>query len=70
MLEDTSSNVQTVVSYIHSGVYGASHSYSMRVFDFRIDTVKSWNKMMRELGELHPEAKNGIIIIFIKELQN
>ena len=63
------SNVQTVVSYIHGGVPGASHSYSMRAFDFRIDTVESWNKMMRELEELHPEAKNGIVIIFTKELQ-
>ena len=68
MSEDTN-NVQTVVSYIHSGVPGASHSYSMRVFDFKIDTVESWNMMMRELEELHPEAKNGIIIIFTKELQ-
>lgn len=68
-MPENTSNVQTVVSYIHSGVPGASHSYSMRVFDFRIDTVESWNMMMRELEELHPEAKNGIIIIFTKELQ-
>lgn len=67
MTEGSSSNVKTVVSYIHGGVNVSYHS--MRVFDFKIDTVESWNKMMGELEELHPEAKNSIIIIFIKELQ-
>ena len=68
-MSENTSNVQTVVSYIHGGVPGASHSYSMRVFDFKIDTVESWNRMMEELEKMHPEAKNGIVIIFVKELQ-
>lgn len=61
--------MKTVVSYIHTGVPGTSYSYSMRVFDFKINTVESWNKMMRDLEELHPEAKSSIIIIFMKELE-
>jgi len=62
--------MKTVVSYIHSGIPGASHSYNLRAFDFKIDTVESWNRMMRELEEMHPEAKNSIIIIFMKELRD
>ena len=61
--------MKTVVTYIHSGVPGTSHSYSLRVFDFKIDTVESWNKMMEELEKMHPEAKNSIVVIFMKELQ-
>jgi len=60
--------MKTVVSYIHGGIPGVSYTYSLRVFDFKINTVNSWNKMMRELEAIHPEAKNGIIIIFMKEL--
>lgn len=61
--------MKTVVTYIHSGVPGISYSYSLRVFDFKIDTVESWNRMMTELEEMHPEAKNSIVVIFMKELQ-
>lgn len=63
-------NMKTVVSYIHSGVPGTSLSYSMKVFDFKIDSVERWNVMMSELAEAHPEAKNSIIIIFMKEIKD
>lgn len=62
--------MKTVVSYIRSGEPGISHTYSTTVFNFKIDTVESWNKMMKEIEEIHPEAKNSIIIIFMKELQD
>jgi len=42
----------------------------MKVFDFKIDTVERWNVMMSELAEAHPEAKNSIIILFMKELKD
>lgn len=63
------SNVKTVVSYIRGGVPNTSHTFSMKVFDFKIDTVESWNKMMLQLEEEHPESKNSIIVIFTKELE-
>lgn len=62
--------MKTVVSYIHSGVPGISHSYSTTVFNFKIDTVESWNTMMKELEKIHPEAKSSIVVIFMKELQD
>lgn len=62
--------MKTVVSYMHSDVYGFSCSYSMKVFDFKVDTVERWNAMMSELAEAHPEAKNGIIILFMKEIKD
>lgn len=62
--------MKTVVSYIHSGVPGSSYSYSMKVFDFKIDTAEHWNVMMSQLAEAHPEAKNSIIILFMKELEH
>lgn len=62
--------MKTVVTYIHVGVPNISYSYSLKVFDFKIDTVESWNKMMKELEEMHPEAKNSIVVIFMKELQS
>ena len=62
--------MKTVVSYIRSGESGISHTYSTTVFNYKIDTVESWNKMMKEIEEIHPEAKNSIIIIFMKELQD
>lgn len=61
--------MKTVVTYIHGGVPNTYYSYSLRVFDFKIDTVESWNRMMKELEEMHPEAKNSIVVIFMKELQ-
>ena len=62
--------MKTVVSYIHGGISGSSCSYSMRVFDFKIDTAERWNVMMSQLAEAHPEAKNSIIILFMKELEH
>lgn len=62
--------MKTVVTYIHVGVPNTSYSYSLKVFDFKIDTVESWNRMMKELEEMHPEAKNSIVVIFMKELQS
>lgn len=62
--------MKTVVSYMHSDVSGFSCSYSMKVFDFKVDTVERWNVMMSELAEAHPEAKNSIIILFMKEIKD
>lgn len=58
--------MKTVVSYIH----GTFCTYSMKVFNFKIDTVDRWNVMMNQLMEAHPEAKKSIIIIFMKELND
>lgn len=68
-IEELTSDVKTVVSYIRGGVPGTSHTFSMKVFDFKIDTIEGWNKMMLKLEEEHPESKNSIIVIFTKELE-
>jgi hypothetical protein len=62
-------NVKTVVSYMYSGVPNTHCSYSMKVFDFKVDTAERWNVMMSELMEAHPDAKNSIIVLFVKELR-
>lgn len=66
MLND---DVHTVVSYIYNEPSGKSN-VKMRVFDFKIDTSERWNVMMSFLAEDHPETKNSIVILFMKELKN
>ena len=60
--------MKTVVSYVYSN--GAGVSQSMKVFDFEINKVIKWNEMMYLLQEEHPEAKNSIVITFMKTLED
>jgi len=61
--------MKTVVSYVYSNKYG-NVSQSMKVFDFEINKVIEWNKMMDLLQDAHPEAKNSIVITFMKTLED
>lgn len=61
--------MKTVVSYIHSNKNG-NVSHSMKVFDFEINNVIKWNEMMDLLQDEHPEAKNSIVITFMKTLED
>ena len=61
--------MKTVVSYIYSNKYG-NVSQGMKAFDFEINKVTEWNEMMLLLQEAHPEAKNSIIITFMKTLED
>lgn len=47
--------MKTVVSYVYSEKGSAAQA--MRVFDFEINNVIKWNKMMDLLQEAHPDAK-------------
>lgn len=60
--------MKTVVTYMHSNGKGVGHS--MKAFDFEIKKVSEWNEMMDLLQEAHPEAKNGIVITFMKTLED
>lgn len=61
--------MKTVVSYVYSNKYG-DVSQSMKVFDFEINNAIKWNEMMYLLQEEHPEAKNSIVITFMKTLED
>jgi len=61
--------MKTVVSYVYSNKYGNVFQ-SMKVFDFEINKVIEWNKMMDLLQDAHPEAKNSIVITFMKTLED
>jgi hypothetical protein len=61
--------MKTVVSYVYSNKYG-DVSQAMKVFDFEINNVIKWNEMMYLLQEAHPEAKNSIVITFMKTLED
>ncbi len=61
--------MKTVVSYVYSNKYG-DVSQAMKVFDFEINNAIKWNEMMYLLQEVHPEAKNSIVITFMKTLED
>jgi len=61
--------MKTVVSYVFSNKNG-NVSQGMKVFDFEINKVTEWNEMMLLLQEAHPEAKNSIVITFMKTLED
>lgn len=61
--------MKTVVSYVYSNKYG-DVSQCMKAFDFEINNVIKWNEMMGLLQEAHPEAKNSIVITFMKTLED
>lgn len=61
--------MKTVVSYVYSNKYG-NVSQGMKAFDFEIKKVIEWNKMMDLLQEAHPDAKNSIVITFMKTLED
>jgi hypothetical protein len=61
--------MKTVVSYVFSNKYG-DVSQGMKVFDFEINKVTEWNEMMDLLQDAHPEAKNSIVITFMKTLED
>lgn len=60
--------MKTVVSYAYSEKGSAAQA--MRVFDFEINKVIEWNKMMDLLQDAHPEAKNSVVITFMKTLED
>ena len=61
--------MKTIVSYVYSNKYG-DVSQAMKAFDFEINDVIKWNEMMDLLQDAHPEAKNSIVITFMKTLED